>query len=215
MSSIELGRQQCYGNCGPSAQAGSAVLGFFLDYYTDHGYGCLFDVRGMRCIAGNFCSGGAPPRLCPAGSYCEAGASAPVPCPRGTYGATQGLVNASCSGVCTLCDSGATAFISNSRSQSPSASSTRKPIASMIHWLWVTEFYCCNLFQALYRRLRLNLARQQRHRRRPRLPERCVIGVAWVVHSCPTSIPSPTLLLISAPARPLPCWEGLHQARQL
>jgi len=40
---------------------------------------------------------------CPFGSYCPEGTATPYPCPRGTYGASQGLTTAA---GCTPCDAG-------------------------------------------------------------------------------------------------------------
>ena len=88
------------------------------------------------CAAGWFCPSGstnATAVVCPPGSYCEAGAAAPVLCPAGTFGDTPGLETASCSGECALCGAGATAFISSSQSASASASesSTPSPLPSL------------------------------------------------------------------------------------
>ena len=120
--------QQCRSDCNLSSGGGRATLGLLLSDNYEFGYGCLFEVRGRRCPAGSFCSGGAPPQICPPGSFCEAGASAAVLCPAGTFGATPGLVNASCSGVCAFCAAGATAPVSSS--QSPSQRRTASQTAS-------------------------------------------------------------------------------------
>lgn len=72
----------CRGNCPSVAVGGSASFGLYLDVKTIAGQGCLFDVRGIPCSAGRFCSGGVPPEVCPPGSFCVAGSSFPEPCPR-------------------------------------------------------------------------------------------------------------------------------------
>jgi hypothetical protein len=48
---------------------------------------------------------------CPVGSYCPDGASDPLPCPGGRFGAEEGLYTSSCSGPCTagfFCPPGST-----------------------------------------------------------------------------------------------------------
>jgi hypothetical protein len=45
--------------------------------------------------------------MCPPGTYCPQGGSAPIDCPSGTFGSSSGLSTSSCSGVCptgTFCD---------------------------------------------------------------------------------------------------------------
>lgn len=60
---------------------------------------------GFSCIAG---STSANASVCPLGAYCPGGTAA-VLCPLGSYGATQGLTNASCSGLCNAGFFGGTA----------------------------------------------------------------------------------------------------------
>lgn len=60
----------------------------------------------MPCPAGTYgnTTGSSPAscarRSCPTGSYCPAGATAPIQCPAGTYGNTSNLTTASCSALC-------------------------------------------------------------------------------------------------------------------
>jgi hypothetical protein len=56
-------------------------------------------------------SGATSQTICPAGTYCPPNAAAPIPCPRGTFGAVSGLSGSSCTATCptgTYCDAGVT-----------------------------------------------------------------------------------------------------------
>ena len=63
--------------------------------------------------------------ICPAGSYCAAGVSAPTPCPAGVFGNVTGLSTASCSGPCLCCSAaGASSPATCSATQTVSATQT-------------------------------------------------------------------------------------------
>jgi hypothetical protein len=63
--------------------------------------GLATSVCSGYCLTGKYCpSGSTTPTACPTGSYCPDG-KIKVFCPSGTFGATRGLKDRSCSGLCT------------------------------------------------------------------------------------------------------------------
>ena len=81
------------GGSGPRTRAGQ--------HPCEPGFFCFKGTR-FKCPAGTYMGdyGASECIQCPSGSYCPEQATAPIPCPCGTYGQTRGLQDEGCSGVC-------------------------------------------------------------------------------------------------------------------
>ena len=105
-------RKQC-GSAASYSIPGQHVCATVSDIHYSTGGSAQNRTGEQVCPPGTYCTGGVK-YPAPAGAYAERGvnaSAATTPCPAGTFGATPGLVNAACTGLCDeghYCPSGST-----------------------------------------------------------------------------------------------------------